>query len=104
MKQLRYITGVCGIPIAGAAMLFARVQAQDLRPVHFSGVINDYSSSTSPGGPYEIRGDWSPDVAGGTANFLADLNMERSITGLPAPPRWIRRIRPPVARTRTISA
>ena len=64
-------------------MALVRVQAQDLRPVHFSGLINDYSPSTSPGGPYEIRGDWSLDVVrGGTANFSADLNMETSDYGI----------------------
>ena len=58
-------------------------QAQDLRPVHFSGVLNDYSPSTVAGGPYEIRGDWSLDVIrGGTANFSADLNMETSDYGI----------------------
>src|ERR1700722_9888833 len=82
MKRLRYITGLWGIALAVAAMAFVRVQAQDLRPVHFSGVINDYSPSTSPGGPYEIRGDWSLDVVGGTANFSADLNMETSDYGI----------------------
>ena len=58
-------------------------QAQDLRPVHFSGVINDYSPSTVSGGPYEIRGDWSLDVErSGTANFSADLKMETSDYGI----------------------
>jgi len=76
-------TGICGIAIAVAAIALVRAQAQDLRPVHFSGVINDYSPSTVPGGPYEIRGDWSLDVQrGGTANFSADLNMETSDYGI----------------------
>ncbi len=85
MKKRRYITGICGIAMAAAAMglVRAQAQAQDLRPVHFSGVINDYSPSTSPGGPYEIRGDWSLDVQrGSTANFSADLNMETSDYGI----------------------
>jgi hypothetical protein len=82
MKKLRYITGI-GLAVAVAAMALVRVQAQDLRPVHFSGIINDYSPSTSPGGPYEIRGDWALDVIrGGTANFSADLNMETSDYGI----------------------
>ncbi len=82
MRRQRYITGICGIAMAVAAMALVRAQAQDLRPVHFSGVINDYSPSTSPGGPYEIRGDWSLDVHGGTADFSADLNMETSDYGI----------------------
>jgi hypothetical protein len=83
MKRLKHISGICGIVMAMAAMALVRVQAQDLRPVRFSGVINDYSPSTSPGGPYEIRGDWSLDVErGGIANFSADLNMETSDYGI----------------------
>ena len=80
MRRQRYITGICGIAMAVAAMVLA--QAQDLRPVRFSGVINDYSPSTVSGGPYEIRGDWSLDVHGGTADFSADLNMETSDYGI----------------------
>lgn len=76
-------TGICGIVVAVAAIALVRVEAQDLRPVRFSGVINDYSPSTVAGGPYEIRGDWSLDViSGGTANFSADLNMETSDYGI----------------------
>ena len=83
MKKLRSKMGIFGITTAVAAMALVPVQAQDLRPVHFSGLINDYSPSTSPGGPYEIRGEWSLDVVrGGTANFSADLNMETSDYGI----------------------
>jgi hypothetical protein len=67
-----------------AAIALVRAQAQDLRPVHFSGVINDYSPSTVAGGPYVMRGEWSLEVqrGGGTANFSADLNMETSDYGI----------------------
>src|ERR1017187_8771792 len=59
------------------------VPAQDLRVVHFKGVINDYSPSTVSGGPWEIRGPWSLDVQrSGTANFSADLAMETSDYGI----------------------
>jgi hypothetical protein len=59
------------------------VLAQDLRQVHFKGVINDYSPSTVSGGPYEIRGTWSLDVERtGTANFSADLTMMTSDYGI----------------------
>lgn len=53
-------------------------------PVHFSGLINDYSPSTVKGGPYEIRGDWSLDLHGesGTADFSAAVNMETSDYGI----------------------
>ena len=84
MKKLRCLAGSLGIAVAVAAMPAGGIQAQDLRPVHFSGVINDYSPSTVSGGPYEIRGDWSLDVQreSGTANFSADLNMETSDYGI----------------------
>ena len=76
-------TGILGIAIAVAAIALVRAQAQDIRPVRFSGVISDYSPSTVAGGPYEIRGDWSLDVQrDGTAVFSADLNMETSDYGI----------------------
>jgi hypothetical protein len=71
--------------VAAAFAGFALVpaQAQDLRPVNFSGMIHDYSPSTVSGGPYEMRGDWSLDVTrGGTANFSADMSMETSDYGI----------------------
>jgi hypothetical protein len=83
MKRVKYIKGICAIAIAASGIASAPTQAQDLRPVHFSGVVNDYSPSTVSGGPYEIRGDWSLDVArGATASFSADLNMETSDYGI----------------------
>ena len=51
-------------------------------PAQFSGVINDYSPSTTvtPMGPWEMRGPWSLTLNGasGTANFTAELTMELS--------------------------
>jgi hypothetical protein len=50
-------------------------------PAQFSGVINDYSpSTTTPMGPWEMRGSWSLTLNGaaGTANFTAELTMELS--------------------------
>jgi hypothetical protein len=83
MRTARHSAGICGIAIVLTGFAMVPVVAQDLRPVHFSGVINDYSPSTVAGGPYEIRGDWSLDVVGGgTANFSADLNMETSDYGI----------------------
>ena len=52
--------------------------AQERRPVHFSGVINDYSpfNSMISGSPYEMHGQWSLDLhEWGTADFLADMTM-----------------------------
>lgn len=80
MTRVRHIAGIA-IALCGVAVM--EIQAQDLRPVHFSGVINDYSPSTVSGGPYEIHGEWSVDVQrGGTASFSADLNMETSDYGI----------------------
>jgi hypothetical protein len=57
----------------------AHVFAQDRRPVHFSGLINDYSplSATVKGSPWEMHGQWSMDVypERGRADFSADMTM-----------------------------
>ena len=44
--------------LSGLALI-AATGAVAPAPVHFRGLINDYSPSTVKGGPYEIRGDWS---------------------------------------------
>jgi hypothetical protein len=53
--------------------------AQDRRPVHFSGLINDYSplSASVKGSPWEMHGQWSMDLhpQWGTADFSADMTM-----------------------------
>ena len=38
--------------------------AQDRKPVHFSGLFNDYVplSATISGSPYEMHGQWSLDI------------------------------------------
>lgn len=72
--------GLCSIALTWAA---GNARAQDLRRVHFSGLINDYSPSNESGGPWEIRGQWSSDIdPSGTAAFSADLNMETSDYGI----------------------
>ena len=65
--------------------------AQDRRPVHFSGLINDYSPSTVKGGPWEMHGQWSLDFheewrrEALTADFSADMTMSDygTTAGLP---------------------
>ena len=56
--------------------------AQEWRhPVHFRGVINDYTPSTvTPKGPWEIRGPWTLDLKGEShkADFSASLTMALS--------------------------
>jgi hypothetical protein len=67
---------------AALTMTVGLMLGQDLRDVHFKGVIHDYTPSTVAGGPYEMRGEWSLDVQRtGTANFTADLAMETSDFG-----------------------
>src|SRR5271169_3879362 len=79
MRRVRCITRTCAMAIALFGVALVQAHAQDLRPVHFSGVIHDYSPSTVSGGPYEMRGEWSQDVArGGTSSFSADMPMETS--------------------------
>ena len=71
--------------LSGLALIAATgAVAQVPAPVHFTGLINDYSPSTIKGGPYEIRGDWSLDLHGesGSADFLAAVNMETSDYGI----------------------
>jgi hypothetical protein len=68
---------------AALTLTVGLLPGQDLRLVHFKGVINDYSPSTVSGGPWEIRGLWSIDVGiSGTAIFTADFNMETSDYGI----------------------
>ena len=72
----------CAVFGAVLTLMIAPVFGQDLRGVHFRGVIHDYSPSTVAGGPYEMRGEWSLDIKNnGTANFTADLAMETSDYG-----------------------
>ena len=57
----------------------AWARAQEQRPVHFTGLINDYSplSATVKGSPWEMHGQWSMDIhpQWGTADFSADMTM-----------------------------
>jgi hypothetical protein len=54
-------------------------EAQDRRPAHFTGLINDYTplSANIKGSPYEMHGQWSMDLRPewGTADFSADMTM-----------------------------
>ena len=57
--------------------------AQAPTPMHFSGLINDYSPETIAGkvvGPWEMHGKWSLDLKGksGLADFSAEMTMELS--------------------------
>jgi len=63
--------------------------AQAPMPVHFSGIISDYTpliSTLSPTGPWEMRGSWSLDLKGRSdkADFSAFMTMELSDAGVAA--------------------
>jgi hypothetical protein len=52
--------------------------AQDRKPLHFTGLINDYAPlSTISGSPWEMHGQWTLDLypERGTADFEADMTM-----------------------------
>ncbi|MGB2662833.1 MAG: hypothetical protein WAK48_02440 [Candidatus Acidiferrum sp.] len=57
--------------------------AQDPRPEHFSGVINDFTPITGGTTAYEVHGPWSLslDHDTGKAHFSASLTMELSVLG-----------------------
>lgn len=79
LSLLLLISGTCAL-------------AQDRRPVHFSGLINDYSPSTVKGGPWEMHGQWTMDLRQEwrgewmtVADFSADMTMSGygTTAGLP---------------------
>jgi hypothetical protein len=53
--------------------------AQERKPAHLSGLINDYSplDANVKGSPWEMHGQWSMDLRPelGTADFAADMTM-----------------------------
>jgi len=79
-KALRWAIRVVAIL---ALAVGSGAQAQAPTPVHFSGLINDYSPATISGklvGPWEMHGTWSLALKGdsGLADFSAVLTMELS--------------------------
>jgi len=80
MKSKLFAPAVCNIVVLMLAITTG-VLAQTPLPTQFSGVINDYTPSTSsPAGPWEMRGPWSLTLNGAasTADFTATLTMELS--------------------------
>jgi hypothetical protein len=77
---LSVATGLGGFTLAVAG------DREEPPPVHYNGLINDYtpSAAVTKGGPYEMRGRWSLDVneRRGTAKFSAVMNMETSDYGI----------------------
>ena len=73
------------VSVAAVVVLAAGIGAvaQTRTPMHFSGLINDYSPETIGGkvvGPWEMHGKWSLDLKGrsGLADFSAEMTMELS--------------------------
>ena len=70
--------------IAAAVMAVGTgAMAQDSRPEHFSGVINDYAPITGGTTAWELHGPWSLTLnkETGTAQFSASLTMGLSVLG-----------------------
>jgi hypothetical protein len=69
------------VPVLSLLVLISAtcVLAQERRPVHFSGLVNDYSplSTSVKGSPWEMHGQWSMDLRPerGTADFIVDMTM-----------------------------
>jgi hypothetical protein len=76
VKVLNLAAGVLSLL---SLVSITRAQGQERRPVHFSGLINDYSpmNATVKGSPWEMHGQWSLDIheESGTADFAADMTM-----------------------------
>ena len=72
---------VSAVPVLWLLLLVSAAPgfAQGPKPLHFSGLINDYSplSATVKGSPWEMHGQWSMDLnpESGTADFSADMTM-----------------------------
>lgn len=77
---LSVATGLGGLTLALAG------DREERPPVHYDGLINDYtpSAAVTKGGPYEMRGRWAldVDVRRGKARFSAVMNMETSDYGI----------------------
>ena len=78
--RLRHKQASFGI---AATLAMGLAWGQDLRSVHFKGVLSDYTPANVSGGPYQMHGGWSLDIdRTGRANFTADINMETSDYGV----------------------
>jgi hypothetical protein len=68
------------ISVAGAV-------AGNRAPVHFVGVINDYTPISGGTTAWEVRGPWTLDLKGesGPADFSAAVTMEMSVVGQTTP-------------------
>ncbi|MGA8086307.1 MAG: hypothetical protein WCA10_03315 [Terracidiphilus sp.] len=76
MNGRRLISAVRILPVLALALATAAL-AQRNSPVHFKGLINDYTASTVKGGPWELHGVWTLDLrrGWGGSDFSADMTM-----------------------------
>ena len=89
---MKTITVTCRCSLIPILVLTAAIcaWAQSPKQNRFRGVINDFTPAISikPGGPWEVRGDWSLVLKGEhgrddrKADFSAALTMERSDLGV----------------------
>jgi len=94
MKKQAFKWTACGVSTllaVASSSILNQASAQDREasapaPVHFSGLLNDYtpSAAVTKGGPYEMRGKWALDVdtRRGIATFSAAMNMVTSDYGI----------------------
>lgn len=86
----RIARGIAGLAVmtAWGGLTLAAAEERQFwpQPIHFSGLLNDYtpSAAVTKGGPYEMRGKWSLEVdeRRDTAKFSASMNMETSDYGI----------------------
>lgn len=78
----RFIPSTLAIFALAASSACAQFDHPSSLSHHFHGLINDYTPSNVPGGPYEMRGPWKLDIHEDSAEFTATFNMETSDYGV----------------------
>jgi hypothetical protein len=75
----RYLASAARVLLLILSLSAICAQAQDRKPVHFTGLINDYTPliATVKGSPWEMHGQWTMDLdpEWGRADFAADMTM-----------------------------
>jgi hypothetical protein len=78
-KTLTSAVGVLSLLLLASVSCAFAQEHERRQPVHFSGLINDYSpqNTTVKGSPWEMHGQWSLDLheRWDTADFAADMTM-----------------------------
>ena len=78
MKTKALAAALCALFLSMLAAT-APALAQERKPIHFSGLINDFTPLTAnvKNSPWEMHGQWSLDIypERGTADFSADMTM-----------------------------